>query len=170
MWMDEEVVLLEEQLATAHADVERLQTQLADLAAKDSQRDAELQELRAQLQTGRSDAEAAQSQLALQAEETQRLQEAIANAEAQSREALGRYREVALQREPQLPADLVTGETVSELDAAIERARQTVAQVRQHLDQQAQSLRVPAGAPARGSPEVSGLSAGEKIRLGLTKT
>lgn len=168
--MDEEVVLLEEQLATAHADVERLQTQLADLAATDSQRAAELHELRTQLQTSHADAEAAQSQLASQAEETQRLQEAIANSEAQAREALGRYREAALQREPQLPADLVKGETVSELDAAIERARQTVAQVRQHLDQQAQSLRVPAGAPARGGPEVSDLSAGEKIRLGLSKT
>lgn len=168
--MDEEVVLLEEQLATAHADIERLQTQIADLAARDSQRDTELQELRTQLQTSRVDAEAAQSQLAAQADETQRLREAISQAESQSREALQRYREAALQREPHLPADLVTGETVSELDAAIDRARQTVAQVRQHLEQQAQALRVPAGAPARGSPDTSDLSAGEKIRLGLQKT
>jgi len=168
--MDEEVVLLEEQLATAHADVERLQTQLADLAARDSQRDAEVQDLRTQLQASRADAEAAQALVASQAEESQRLQEAISQAEAQSREALGRYREAALQREPQLPGDLVTGSTVSELDAAIERARQTVAQVRQHLEQQAQALRVPAGAPARGSPDASDLSAGEKIRLGLQKS
>ncbi|HLF75997.1 MAG TPA: hypothetical protein VJB57_00765 [Dehalococcoidia bacterium] len=168
--MDEEVVLLEEQLATAHADIERLQTQLADLAARDSQRDAEVQDLRTQLQASRADAEAAQALVASQAEESQRLQEAISQAEAQSREALGRYREAALQREPQLPGDLVTGSTVSELDAAIERARQTVAQVRQHLEQQAQALRVPAGAPARGSPDASDLSAGEKIRLGLQKS
>jgi chromosome segregation ATPase len=170
MSMDEEVVLLEEQLATAHADIERLQTQLADLAARDSQRDAEVQDLRTQLQASRADAEAAQALVASQAEESQRLQEAISQAEAQSREALGRYREAALQREPQLPGDLVTGSTVSELDAAIERARQTVAQVRQHLEQQAQALRVPAGAPARGSPDASDLSAGEKIRLGLQKS
>ncbi len=168
--MDEEVVLLEEQLATAHADIERLQTQLADLAAGDSQREVEVQELRIQLQTSRADAEATQSQLASQADEALRLREAISQAEARSQEALQRYREAALQREPQLPADLVTGDTVSELDAAIERARQTVAQVRQHLEQQAQALRVPAGAPARGSPDASELSAGEKIRLGLQKT
>jgi hypothetical protein len=45
-----------------------------------------------------------------------------------------------------------------------------VAQVRQHLEQQAQAARVPAGAPARGSPDTSELSASEKIRLGLQKT
>ena len=168
--MDEEVILLEEQLATAHADIERLQTQLAELAAAESQRGVELQELRRELQTSRADAEAAKSQVAAQDAEAQQLQEAVAGAEAQSREALARYREAALQREPQLPGELVAGETVSELDAAIERARQTVAQVRQHLDQQAQALRVPAGAPARGSPDVADLSAGEKIRFGLQKT
>jgi hypothetical protein len=81
-----------------------------------------------------------------------------------------RYREVVLEREPQLPADLVTGDSVGEVDAAVERARQTVARVRQHLDQQAQALRIPAGAPARGSPDVSELSSAEKIRLGLSKS
>jgi regulator of replication initiation timing len=150
--MDEEVVLLEEQLATAHADIERLQTQMAELAALDSRRDGELQTLRSQLEASRTEGDAARSELA-----------------AQSREALGRYREAVLQREPQLPAELVTGDTVSELESAVERARQTVAQVRQHLEQQAQALRVPAGAPARGSPDTSDLTAGEKIRLGLQK-
>jgi regulator of replication initiation timing len=167
--MDEEVVLLEEQLATAHADIERLQTQMAELAALDSRRDGELQTLRSQLEASRTEGDAARSELAAQADETLQLRESIEQAAAQSREALGRYREAVLQREPQLPAELVTGDTVSELESAVERARQTVAQVRQHLEQQAQALRVPAGAPARGSPDTSDLTAGEKIRLGLQK-
>jgi hypothetical protein len=69
-----------------------------------------------------------------------------------------------------LPQELVGGESVAELDEAVSRARQTVAQVRQHLEQQAQSLRVPAGAPVRGGPDVSGLTAGEKIRAGLKQS
>jgi chromosome segregation ATPase len=168
--VDEEVVLLEEQLAAAHGDIERLQSQLADLTAGQSQHDAELQEVRGQLETSRADAEEAHSQLAVQVEELERLREAASKAEADGREAVLRYRDVVLEREPQLPADLVVGDSVSALDTAIERARQTVAQVRQHLDQQAQALRVPAGAPARGSPDVSDLSSAEKIRLGLSKT
>jgi DNA repair exonuclease SbcCD ATPase subunit len=166
MCVDEEVVLLEEQLATAHADVDRLQTQLAELTARQSEHDAEVQALR----TSRMDTEAAKSQSVAQTEEIERLRESMAAAEAHGREAVLRYREVVLEREPHLPGDLVSGDSIGELDAAVERARQTVAQVRQHLDQQAQALRIPAGAPARGSPDISGLSSAEKIRLGLSKT
>ena len=170
MCVDEEVALLEEQLATAHADVDRLQTQLAELTARQSEHDAEVQTLRSELRTSRMDTEAAKSQSVAQTEEIERLRESMAAAEAHGREAVLRYREVVLEREPHLPGDLVSGDSIGELDAAVERARQTVAQVRQHLDQQAQALRIPAGAPARGSPDISGLSSAEKIRLGLSKT
>jgi DNA repair exonuclease SbcCD ATPase subunit len=168
--VNEEVVLLEEQLATAHVDVERLQSQLADLTARQSQQETEVQELLDQLEASRAETEAVQSRATAHAEEMQRISESMAAAEARGREAVQRYREVVLEREPQLPADLVTGESIGEVDAAAERARQTVAQVRQHLDQQSQALRIPAGAPARGSPDVSELSSAEKIRLGLSKT
>jgi chromosome segregation ATPase len=170
MGVDEEVVLLEEQLATAHADVERLQTQLADLTARQLQHDDEVQALRDQLQASRAEVDTARSEAQSQAEALGQLRESMAAAEAQGREAVQRYREVVLEREPQLPADLVAGDSIGELDMAVDRARQTVAQVRQHLEQQAQALRVPAGAPARGSPDLSELSSAEKIRLGLSKT
>jgi regulator of replication initiation timing len=170
MGVDEEVVLLEEQLATAHADVERLQTQLAELTARQSQHDEELHALSGQLQASRAEAETARSEAQSQAEAFGQLRESMAAAQAQGREAVQRYREVVLEREPQLPADLVAGDSIGELDMAVDRARQTVAQVRQHLEQQAQALRVPAGAPARGSPDLSELSSAEKIRLGLSKT
>jgi hypothetical protein len=48
------------------------------------------------------------------------------------------------------------------------QARHTVAQVRQHIEHQAQSLRVPTGAPVRSGPPIDGLSPAEKIRLGLS--
>lgn len=168
--MEEEVVLLEEQLATAHAGVERLQSEAADLMAQQARHDAEVEELRGELDASRAEAEAAQSRASEQADEMERLSQVMAAAEAQGQAAVQRYREVVLEREPPLPADLVTGDSIVEVDAAVERARQTVAQVRQHLDQQAQALRVSAGAPARGSPDVSELSSAEKIRLGLNKT
>jgi hypothetical protein len=45
-----------------------------------------------------------------------------------------------------------------------------VAQVRQHLEQQALAHRVPTGAPVRAAPDHSGLSSAEKIRLGLQQS
>ena len=81
-----------------------------------------------------------------------------ATAQAETREAVQRYRAV----DPGARAGAAgrtssVGETVAELDAAVARARQTVAQVRQHLEQQAQALRVPAGAPVRGGPRRIGI-------------
>jgi hypothetical protein len=160
--MDEEVVLLEEQLAAAHGDIERLQSLLAEAEARDATRIAEVSELR-RVVAEREEA------LGAQTVEVEDLRAAIAESETQRREAVERVRRSVLEREPELPQELVTGENVAELDAAVANARQTVAQVRQHLEQRAQAQRVPAGAPARGAPDTSALTAGEKIRAGLRR-
>lgn len=160
--MDEEVVLLEEQLAAAQNDIEQLQTRLADAEARDATRAAEVAELQRHL-AAKEDA------LATQAVELEDLRAAAGEAEQAVRQAVERVRQSILEREPDLPQDLITGETVADLDAAVEQARRTVAQVRQHLEQQAQSLRVPAGAPVRGARDTSAMSAGEKIRAGLKR-
>jgi nucleoprotein TPR len=161
--VDEEVVLLEEQLASAQTDIERLQTQLAEAEAREATRGEAIAELQRQLA-------ARDESLASQTIEVEDLRATVSEAQAKAREAVQRIRQSILEREPELPEDLVTGETVSELDEAVAQARQTVAQVRQHLEQRAQSLRVPAGAPPRGAPETEGLTAGEKIRAGLRRS
>jgi ABC-type molybdate transport system ATPase subunit len=158
--MDEEVVLLEEQLVAAQGDIERLQGLLAAAEARESTRMAEVTELQRRI-AGHEEARAAQTV------ELEDLRAAVGESEAQAREAVERIRQAVLEREPELPRDLLTGDSVADLDAAVAHARQTVAQVRQHLEQQAQSQRVPAGAPARGGPDVSAMTAGEKIRSGL---
>ena len=158
--MDEEVVMLEEQLTAAQNDIEHLQAQVADAEAREATRGAEIGELRRQLA-------AKEERLATQTVELEDLRATVSEAQTAARDAVQRVRQSILEREPDLPHDLVTGETVAEIDAAVSHARQTVAQVRQHLEQQAQSLRVPAGAPVRGAPDVSSLTASEKIRAGL---
>jgi hypothetical protein len=160
--MDEEVVLLEEQLAAAHGDIERLQSLLAEAEARDATRVTEVTELHRQIA-------ARDESLGAQTVELEDLRAAIADSETQRREAVERVRRAVLDREPELPEELVTGESVADLDAAVANARQTVAQVRQHLEQRAQAQRVPAGAPARGGADTSSLTAGEKIRAGLRR-
>jgi chromosome segregation ATPase len=158
--MDEEVVLLEEQIAALQADVESLQGRLADAETLAAGREAELTRTKQQL----ADHQAA---AASYVSETDRLRGEIDAAEERGRTAAGRYRELLLLREPELPEDLVAGTTVEEIDAAAGRARQTVSQVRQRFEAQAQATRVPAGAPARGATDTSALTPAEKIRLGL---
>lgn len=165
--MDEEVVLLEEQVAALQADVEALQSRLADAEALAATRDDELTQARQQL----ADAEAALAEhegtVTAVTGEAETLRSAVAAAEERAGVAAGRYRDLLLAREPDLPEDLVGGTTIDEIDAAADRARQTVSQVRQRFEAQAQATRVPAGAPARSGGDTSGLTAAEKIRLGL---
>jgi hypothetical protein len=158
--MDEEVVLLEEQVAALQADVESLQSRLADAETLAAGRSEELTQARQHLAEREASAAAF-------AQEAEALRGAAAAADERGRLAAGRYRELLLAREPDLPEDMVAGTTVEEIDAAADRARQTVSLVRQRFEAQAQATRVPAGAPARGARDTSGLSASEKIRLGL---
>jgi len=161
--MDEEILLLEEQLASAHADIERLQSALSDAEARAATGDASLAGLQRQL-------EAANERDAANAAALDELRAAISISDARAATAAGRYRDLVLAHDPSLPADLIAGDTIEALDAAVERARQTVAQVRQHLEAQVQAQRVPAGAPVRAAPDLSDLSPAEKIRLGLQQT
>jgi chromosome segregation ATPase len=165
--MDEEVVLLEEQLAAANADIERLQGRVGELESAVAGRDAETTTLRTQLMTARDEASQAQSTLTQRDADLETLREALDATAAEGRAAANRYRELLMASEPDLPAELISGDSVSEIDEAAVRARQTVAQVRQHLETQAQALRVPAGAPVRGGPDTSAMTPAEKIRLGL---
>ena len=171
---DDEVGLLQEQLGEARAEVERLQMAAADSEARALHLEEMGGEMRSRLEAvegelaserQRSDElsgqiEGFQTELAARQEETQELH-------ARLLAAAGKYREVVLAAAPELPEELVAGETIEELEEAAERARETVRQVRERLDSQAQVGRVPAGSPLRGAPDFSALSPIEKIRLGL---
>ncbi|HEY7270001.1 MAG TPA: hypothetical protein VH951_09255 [Dehalococcoidia bacterium] len=161
--------MLEEQLAAAHADIESLQEQVAEATARAGTHESEAASLRRELASARERAEAGAAAAAEQAREVETLRASLAGAEAGIVAGAARYRELLLKSEPSLPADLVEGRDVAEVDAAAERARQTVAQVRQHLEQQANAIRVPAGAPQRSAPDLGDLSPAEKIRLGLSE-
>jgi hypothetical protein len=83
--------------------------------------------------------------------------------------AVAKYREAMLSRLPQIPEELVRGETVDEIDASLELATQLVSRVRQQLEAEESSRAVPAGAPPRTTPDLSALAPSEKIAYGLAQ-
>jgi chromosome segregation ATPase len=165
---EEEVVLLEEQLASAHADIERLTARLADADAMAKGHQADTTELRRQLDAARDQIGEREGVAQSQAGQIEALQAILEELHGRSQGDAARYRALVLAHEPDLPADLVAGDSIEAVDESLAQARQTVAQVRQHIEQQAQALRVPAGAPVRAAPDTSDLSPAEKIRLGLS--
>ena len=166
---DEEMTALQDELADARAEVDRLQTIAADREA----RAAHLEETLAQLREEQSQLSAslgeAQAQVAARDEELAGLRQGAEALQVSLKAAASKYRDVLLAGKPDVPPDLVSGETVEEVDQQLEAALRMVAQLRSHLESQAQTLRVPTGAPARRAPDLSALSPGEKIAYGLSR-
>ena len=157
---EEELQELREELAAARSELEGLQVTAADREARAAHLESELASARSELAGAREEAHSREEELRAQHDELS----------AQAQSAAQRYRELALQQSPELPEELVAGDSVAEIDAALERARETVSKVRGHLESQAQATRVPVGAPVRSGPDLSGLSAAEKIEHGLGRS
>jgi DNA repair exonuclease SbcCD ATPase subunit len=166
---DEEMTALQDELADARAEVDRLQTIAADREA----RAAHLEETLAQLREEQSQLSAslgeAQAQVGARDEEMAGLRQEAEALQVSLKAAASKYRDALLAGRPAVPPDLVSGETVEEVDQQLEAALRMVAQLRSHLESQAQALRVPTGAPARRAPDLSALSPGEKIAYGLSR-
>lgn len=125
-----------------------------------------LAELAAVAEAESDDVEAARTEL-------ERTRAALEAERAATREAVARYRAAALAAEPEIPAELVQGETLEAVDASLEAARRAVAQIRERLAAQATHEAAaggfPVGAPSRRGVGGAGLSAGEKIARGLAE-
>jgi hypothetical protein len=124
------------------------------------------------------DAEAAAHDEPREEEERERLVSELASTEAAldaertaTRAALERYREALLTAEPELPPDLVQGETLEELEDSLAAARGAVARIRDRLqaddDEAPSGGGFPVGAPARGGASRGVLTSAEKIAAGL---
>jgi len=166
---EEELSELQERLVEALAEVERLQTIAADREARATHQEEQNAHLRRDLEEAHGALSTTQEQAAAHQERVAVLEGELSTAREQVREASARYREALLSASPEVPADMVLGESVEEVEASLTAARQTVAQVRQHLESQAQAGRVPAGAPPRQAPDLSALTPEEKIRMGLER-
>jgi Skp family chaperone for outer membrane proteins len=82
-------------------------------------------------------------------------------------QAVARYREMVIEVNPGVLAEMITGDSVEEVDKSVQNARVLVGKVRQEMEAEASSLRVPAGSPQRLAPDLSGLSPREKIQYAI---
>jgi predicted nuclease with TOPRIM domain len=157
---EEELAALEERLAEAEAEVERLQTTAADREARAAHLDETLAEAKAELASRDAELAALSDEVAAARAEAEELRGGL-------RSAAEKYRQAVLASRAEVPPDLVGGETVEEVDRQLEAALRMVAQLKSHLESQAQAQRVPTGAPARRTPDTAALTPTEKISYGL---
>jgi hypothetical protein len=84
-------------------------------------------------------------------------------------EAVKSYRKLAVGSNPLFTEELITGATIAEIDTALTRAADFVGKVRSKIEEDLKNLSIPAGAPERSGPDVSGYSPREKIAEGIKK-
>ena len=146
--VDPETSALREQLADALAQIDSLQTSVADAEARASTNAERVASLQGELETAQSEGEQLGDSL---------------------RESAIKYREARLTAAPHIPADLVTGEEMEEIDEQLTAAERVVSEMQERLEKERrqESSPIPAGSPVRRAPDYSGLPAAEKIKLGL---
>jgi hypothetical protein len=79
------------------------------------------------------------------------------------------YRILITQANPDVLPEMLTGETIADLDSSLGKARELIGKIKTGLESQTKAARVPAGAPQRGAPDLSSLSSRDKIRIGMDK-
>jgi len=82
-------------------------------------------------------------------------------------QAVAAYKELVVQANPGVLAELITGDTVEEVNESLKNAQALVDRVRQEMEAEASKTRIPAGAPQRAPLDLSALSAREKIQYAI---
>jgi uncharacterized protein (DUF3084 family) len=82
-------------------------------------------------------------------------------------QAVAAYKELVVQANPGVLAELITGDTVEEVNESLKNAQALVERVRQEVETEASKIRIPAGAPQRAPLDLSALSPREKIQYAI---
>jgi predicted RNase H-like nuclease (RuvC/YqgF family) len=110
---------------------------------------------------------AKESEITALKKELDELKQAIDEANKATVQAVAAYKEMAAQANPGLPSELISGDTIAAISESLKNACTVVEKVRQEMEAEASRTRIPAGAPRRSVPDLSGLSPREKIQQGL---
>jgi len=146
-----------EALAAIKAELEEEKTANATLKEAMEKKDFTI----ADLETKRGELEAELS-------EAKKESEALTTSLKQARDqAVAKYAGMAKALNPTIPEAMITGESIEEIDASVEKAKGLVAAVKKTMEAEASAAKVPAGAPTRGGISLESMSPKDKIAAGI---
>lgn len=108
-----------------------------------------------------------ESEIAALKQAKDKLEEKLAAAGSSLAEAVTGYRAMVIQANPEVIEELIGGDTVESINESLRQAKALVSRVRQGVEAEIASARVPAGAPERAQPDLSALSPSEKIHYAM---
>lgn len=84
-------------------------------------------------------------------------------------EAVTSYKAMVTQANPEVPEELISGDSVETVEQSLAQAKGLISRVKEGLEAEIQALRIPTGAPQRTPPDLSALSPREKIQYGVRR-
>ena len=148
------------ELEATRGELERVKQEKGNLARELEARDTAIAELKQALASKDSEIVILKQTIV---ESEKKLAE-INNTLAQ---AIASYKALVVRTNPEVPAELITGDTIEAIDQSREKARALVDQVRQGVEAEIAKAKVPFGAPPRAPIDLSALSAREKIQYAI---
>ena len=137
---------------TLKAQLDEEQKAKSALEEAIAEKDARLTELETALSEAKQGSEASAAELA--------------SAKEARDQAVTKYLGMARAANPQVPQDMISGETTEEIDASVEKGKGLVSAVKKTLESETAAAKVPAGAPTRGET-TEGMSSKELIAAGI---
>ncbi|GAF78691.1 unnamed protein product [marine sediment metagenome] len=168
---DSDVSLGEDPTATPEATPQDSPDQVPALQAQLAARDAEFGKLKEALAEKTALADSQDQELSTLRTAGSAAAERIAGLEGSLSDAISKYKERVHAAHPELLENMVTGETIGDIDASLDSALLLVDKVKANIAEQAKEVIVPAGSPERtGTPDFIGaMSAKEKIAYAVGK-
>ena len=84
-------------------------------------------------------------------------------------QAVTSYKQVVTALNPEIPDDLISGDSIEAIEASVAQGKKLINRVKQGLEAEIQAVRIPAGAPQRTAPDLSVLSPREKIQYSIRR-
>ena len=140
--------------------VSRLENLVADREQALAERDGQINALEQAVSQKDSRIAELEQSAAAAADRQQKLEESL-------RQVAAVYRSAVISANPEIPEELICGETAEAIGESLAGARKLVSRVRQGLEAGAMQSRFPGGAPVRTAPDTSALSAREKIKYAI---
>lgn len=148
------------ELEATRGDLERVKREKADIARELEARDAAIAELKQSL-TGKD------SEIAILKQTVVESDKKLGESTGALAQAVASYKGLVIKGNPEVPVELVTGDTIESINQSLENARALVDKVKQGIEAEISKTKVPFGAPPRAPIDLSALSAREKIQYAI---
>jgi len=156
---DEEKELTDELEAT-RGELKRLKQEKEELIGELESKNAVIAELEQTVASKDSEVALLKQTIAESEQKLAEINETLA-------QAIASYKSLVVEMNPEIPAELITGDTVEAINESLENARALIDRVRQGIEAEASKTKVPAGAPQRAPLDLSVLSPREKIQYAI---